>query len=79
MVLILYLFLGPLLDQSLKKISNFLSEAIKDAKLLFSSVTFRTYIFHSVNHDADRRPPVFIGFESAIEDTSVELRRFSET
>ena len=34
MVLILYLFPGPLPDQ------NFFSEAIKDAKFLFSRVTF---------------------------------------
>ena len=41
MVLILYLFPGPLLDQSLIKSSNFFSEAIKDdQKILFSSVTF---------------------------------------
>ena len=58
MVLILYLFQGPLPDQSLRKSSNFFSEAIKTPKLLFSNVMFSSYIFHSANHNTDRRPLV---------------------
>ena len=58
LVLIPYLFPGLFLGQSFRKISDFFSELQKTPKLLFSSVTLSLYIFHSANHDADRRPLV---------------------
>ena len=52
MMPILYLFPGPVLDQSLKKRSNF-----------FFSVTFSLYIFHSADHNADRRRLVVFEYD----------------
>ena len=58
MVLILCLFPGPLLDQSLKKSSIFFSEAIKDAQITVLQCHVLIIYFHRATHDADRRPIV---------------------
>ena len=73
MVLILYLFPGPLQDQSLKKSSNFYSEAIKDAQItVLQCHVLIKHIFHSANHDANRRPLVFSLFSDGSINSAVK-------